>query len=223
MDDIVKLLVKSRLFCDVGKEKLSSLFYDLHGTIKYYYKGETILGEDDIVNYIGVILHGSLFVTKLFLDGEHSIIEHLKPLYMVAADIACTHTKKSPYFIYAKEDTSIFFIPFEIVEKQGKINEEIRLCMMKNILKTIAHENIRRYYKIEILSRKSIRERILIYLTIQQKMNKADTFFIPFNREQLAEYLCVNRSALSHELSLMQKDGILETKRNKITIIKKIY
>ncbi|WP_412523920.1 Crp/Fnr family transcriptional regulator [Clostridium sp. JS66] len=95
--------------------------------------------------------------------------------------------------------------------------------MMKNILKTIAHENIRRYYKIEILSRKSIRERILIYLTIQQKMNKADTFFIPFNREQLAEYLCVNRSALSHELSLMQKDGILETKRNKITIIKKIY
>ncbi|WPC44583.1 hypothetical protein [Clostridium sp. JS66] len=113
MDDIVKLLVKSRLFCDVGKEKLSSLFYDLHGTIKYYYKGETILGEDDIVNYIGVILHGSLFVTKLFLDGEHSIIEHLKPLYMVAADIACysmhTYKEKSIFHICKRGHFYIFY------------------------------------------------------------------------------------------------------------------
>lgn len=88
---------------------------------------------------------------------------------------------------------------------------------MNNILKTIAHENVRKYYKIEILSRKSIRERILIYFSIQQKMKKSDTFSIPFDRQQLAEYLCVNRSALSHELSLMQKEGILKTKRNKIT------
>ena len=223
MDNIIKLLAKSRLFCDVSEEKLSAIFYDLQGTIKCYLEGETVLCEDDIVDYIGVVLQGSLFVTKLFLDGEHSIIQHLKPLNMLAVDIACTHTKKSPYFIYAKEETSIFFIPFGIIGKQGKVNEEVRSCMMNNILKTIAHENIRKYYKIEILSRKSIRERILIYLTIQQKINRADTFSIPFNREQLAEYLCVNRSALSHELSLMQMEGILETKRNRITMLKQLY
>lgn len=223
MDNIVKLLAKSMLFCDVSEEKLNAIFYHLHGTIKNYLEGETVLFEDDIVDYIGIILQGSLFVTKLFLDGEHSIIQHLKPLNMVGADIACTNTKKSPYFIYAKEDTSIFFIPFEIIGKQGKINEEVRLCIMNNILKTIAHENIRKYYKIEILSRKSIRERILIYFTIQQKMKKSNTFSIPFNRQQLSEYLCVNRSALSHELSLMQKEGILKTKHNRITILKQPY
>lgn len=223
MDNIIKLLVKSRLFYGVSEENLSTVFYDLQGTIKCYLEGETVLCEDDIADYIGVILHGSLFVTKLFLDGEHSLIQHINPLNMVAADIACTYTKKSPYFIYAKEKTFIFFIPFRIIEMQGKINEEVRLCMMSNILKTIANENIRKSYKIEILSRKSIRERILIYLNIQQKIKKSDTFSIPFNREQLAEYLCVNRSALSHELSLMQKEGILETKRNKITIIKELY
>lgn len=223
MDNIVKSLAKSRLFCDVSKDKLNTIFYDLQGTVKYYLEGETVLCEDDIADYVGIILQGSLLVTKLFLDGKHSLIHHLKPLNMVVADIACTYTKKSPYFIYAKENTSIFFIPFGIIEKQGKIDEEVRLCMMNNILKTIANENIRKYYKIEILSRKSIRERILIYLTIQQKMNKADTFSIPFNREQLAEYLCVNRSALSHELSLMQKEGLLETKRNKITLLNQLY
>lgn len=223
MDNIVKLLAKSMLFFDVSEEKLNAIFYHLHGTIKNYLEGETVLFEDDIVDYIGIILQGSLFITKLFLDGEHSIIQHLKPLNMVGADIVCTNTKKSPYFIYAKEDTSIFFIPFEIIGKQGKINEEVRLCIMNNILKTIAHENIRKYYKIEILSRKSIRERILIYFSIQQKMKKSDTFSIPFNREQLSEYLCVNRSALSHELSLLQKEGILKTKHNMITILKQPY
>ena len=223
MDNIIKLLVKSRLFCGVSEEKLSAIFYNLQGTIKCYLEGETVLSEDDIVNYIGVILHGSLFVTKLFLDGEHSLIQYLNPLNMVAADIACTNTKKSPYFIYAKEKTSIFFIPFRMIDEQGRIDEEVRLCIMGNILKTIANENIRKYYKIEILSRKGIRERILIYLSIQQKIKKSDTFSIPFNREQLAEYLCVNRSALSHELSLMQKEGILETKRNKIKILKQLY
>ncbi len=69
----------------------------------YHINKLTVLFEDDIVDYIGIILHGSLFVTKLFLDGEHSIIQHLKPLNMVGADIACTNTKKNPYFIYAKE------------------------------------------------------------------------------------------------------------------------
>ncbi len=223
MDNIIKLLAKSMLFCDVGEKNLNEIFYHLQGAIKYYLEGEPVIFEDDIVDYIGVILQGSLFVTKLFLDGEHSLIQHLKPLNMMGADIACTNTKKSPYFIYAKEDTSIFFIPFEIIGKPGKINEKVRLSIMNNILKTIAHENIRKYYKIEILSRKSIRERILIYFTIQQKIKKSDTFSIPFNREQLAEYLCVNRSVLSHELSRMQNEGILETKRNKITMLKHLY
>jgi Cyclic nucleotide-binding domain. len=223
MNNVINLLAKSRMFSHVSKEKLSAIFYDLQGRVKCYHKGETVLCEDDIADYIGIVLQGSLFVTKLFLEGEYSLIHHLEPLNMVAADIACTNTKKSPYFIYAKEETSIFFIPFGIIGKQGKIDEEVRLCMMNNILKTIAHENIRKYYKIEILSRKSIRERILIYLTIQQKIKKSDTFSIPFNREQLAQYLCVNRSALSHELSLMQKEGILETKRNRITMLKQLY
>lgn len=220
MDEIVKILAKSRLFCDVGEEKLRAVFFGLQGTVKQYHKGEAVLCEGDIANYIGILLKGSLCVTKVFLDGEHSLIQHLEPLNMVAADIACTHTKKSPYFIYAKEETSIFTVPYAIIEKQGKINEEVRLCIINNILKNIAHENIRKYYKIEILSRKSLRERILIYLTIQQKIKKSDTFSIPFNREQLAEYLCVNRSALSNELSRMQKEGILEIKRNRFTMLK---
>lgn len=222
MDNIINLLAKSRLFSDVDEEKLRAIFHDLQGTIKNYHEGETVLSEGDSADYIGIVLQGSLFVTKLFLDGEHSLIHHLEPLNMVAADIACTNTKESPYYIYANEETSIFFIPFGIIEKKGKIDDEVRLSMMNNILKTIAHENIRKYYKIEILSRKSIRERILIYLTIQQEMKKSDTFSIPFNREQLSQYLCVNRSVLSHELSLMQKEGIIETKRNKIKMLKQL-
>lgn len=223
MDSIVNLLAKSDLFSGVSEEKLIATFYNLQGTIKCYHEGETVLCEGDIADYIGVVLRGSLFVSKLFLDGKHSLIHHLNTLSMVAADIACTDTKKSPYFIYAKEEASVFFIPLEIIEKQGKINEEIRLCMMSNLLKIVANESIRKYYKIVILSRKSIRERMLIYLHIQQKIRKADTFSIPFNREELSEYLCVNRSALSNELSLLQKEGILEIKRNRIKILKHLY
>ena len=78
----------------------------------------------------------------------------------------------------------------------------------------VSHDNMRRYYRIAILSQKGLRSRILTYLTMQAERLCCSSFAIPFNREELADYLCVNRSALSHELKRMEREGILRTRKN---------
>lgn len=91
--------------------------------------------------------------------------------------------------------------------------------MMESILALIAAEHIRKMYKIEILSRKGLRDRILTFLSIQRSFEGSDDFKIPFNREELADYLCVNRSALSHELRCMEKEHLIYCRKNHFRIL----
>ena len=86
------------------------------------------------------------------------------------------------------------------------------------ILEIISQENMRREYRLTILSRKGLRERILTYLSMQAARRRTATITIPFSREELASYLCVNRSAMCHELSLMQQEGIIRFQKKEFTL-----
>ena len=99
------------------------------------------------------------------------------------------------------------------------IPEEARRRIQDRLLVLLAHENMRKEYRLAILSRKGLRERIMTYLTMQANKRHTPTFTVPFNREEMASFLCVNRSALSHELSLMQAEGILSFRRNEFTLL----
>lgn len=90
---------------------------------------------------------------------------------------------------------------------------------MESILALIAGENLKKMAQIEIISRKGLRDRILTFLSIQRSFFGSDTFSIPYNREELADYLCVNRSALSHELRVMESENLIYCRKNKFQIL----
>ena len=92
--------------------------------------------------------------------------------------------------------------------------------MLRNIMYFIADENMRKYYKIEVFTMKGVRERIVNYLAYQQKISGSSMFYIKLNREELSNFLGVNRSVLSHELKLMEQEGIIKFKKNYFEIIK---
>ena len=108
--------------------------------------------------------------------------------------------------------------PAALFLSPGAVEETHRLAVLGHLLTLISNANMKREYRLAILSQKGLRERVLTYLTMQTAKRHTDTFTIPFSREELASYLCVNRSALSHELSLMQREGLISFRKNVFTL-----
>lgn len=219
MTELIYLLRKSRLFYDIPEEAMEELIQSLGGHVKRLQKGEFWINEGMKVDQIGVILCGEMAVLRICANGQQHLMQKLKSSFMIGLDVVCTENQGSPYDIQALEDTELYQFPWSVLAQPGLINETYRRCIMKNILRMISHENIRKTYKIEILMQKGLRNRIMTYLIIEKRKRKKDVFTIPYSREEMADFLCVNRSALSHELSLMQKDGLIKFRQNEFEVL----
>ena len=133
---------------------------------------------------------------------------------MVGLEIAVSMKKTSPYSMYASQPSEVFWFPVRCLEEPGILEETDRIHLYRRIVYFLANEDIRKYRKIEILSSGSVRAKIEKYLQIQRIRYQSNEFDIDFNREELASYLGLNRSVLSHELKNMEKDGLLTVRKN---------
>lgn len=207
------------LFQKMSMEWMKEIIETIGGYKKTYGKGQMVFQEGDLVDTIGIILQGECGIIKLYPDGKEHFLQKLQAKYLTGIEIVCTSSKISPYSILCLEETTLYFFSYKKIEQAGLMKEEIRLELQKVILQWIASENIKKYYKINILSTTSLRERVLLYLQLQRRKAGKDTFTIPFDRAQFANYLCVNRSALSKELGRMQRENIIQCKKNTFTIL----
>jgi len=166
----------------------------------------------------GVILSGRVHITHIFPDGSFSLINVLTARDAVGADLICTRSRVSPHHAITATACRILLFPAAVFLEPGHLEESTRQTVLGNLLTTIADENIKKEYRLAILSQKGLRERILAYLTMQAAKRRTNTFTVPFSREEMASFLCVNRSALSHELSLLQQEGRISFRKNRFTL-----
>jgi len=209
-----------RIFSGLSKQQIKSAEQQLEGSIRTYRPGEIIIGEDAIVDHIGIILKGHASIVKFTVSGRELLMQKLVPCDLVGAEIACTRKKTAPYSVYSVSDSEIYWFSAEKILQKGSIDDELRELLFRNILYYVADENMRKYHKIETVSFKGMRERIVHYLNFQRKMKGTDRFYINFNREELANFLGVNRSALSHELKRMEKEGLIRFNKNYFEILR---
>ena len=148
------------------------------------------------------------------MDGTENLIQKLSISYLLGADIVCTPSRISPYTAYCSEEAQVWLFDYRKIREPGTLEEGIRLAIQERFLQFVANENIRNFYKIDMLSSRNAREKILKYLRIQKRRQKNGVIEIPYDREELASYLCMNRSVLSHTLSQMRREGILEFRKN---------
>lgn len=219
MEEIIDNLLHTKIFKGLTREQISENYPLLNSRILSIKKSMALVNPDDAVNFIGVLLSGELAVSKEDIYGNSNLIKKIYPYEIIAADVACTPTQISPIKIYCISDAKILTFPYVLLSRESAIPDEYRCIILKNILEIIANSNMRQLYKIEILSRKSLRDRILLYLAFQAKRCSSNSFQIPFSREELATYLCVERSALSRELGRMQKEGLIRFNKNNFQII----
>ena len=209
-----------RIFQSLSEEEVELVKGQLNCTISSYEKGETIIEENSIVKEIGIVMKGSLCMSKFTVDGKEILMQKLVPSYIVGAEIAFTRRQDSPYAVYTTDYTEIEWFPVERVMEKGFLDDDMRVILLNNIMYFIANENMRKYYKIEAISIRGVREKIIRYLSIQQKKRGSNKIYLKFNREEWANFLGINRSVLSHELKLMENEGMISFDRNYFEIIK---
>lgn len=216
----MEIIYKSILFKGLEKETAMEVCQRIGGYEKEFCRGQMLFQEGDLIKQMGILMNGEVRLCRLEPDGGEKLLQKLRPSFLVGADIVCTPSQISPYTAYADKASRVWYFAYENLRNPGKIPEECRLHMKERLLEFIANENIRKLYKVDMLSAASGREKVLKYLMIQCRKAGSRQIQIPYNREELASYLCMNRTVLSHTLSQMEKEGILSFKKNRFYLKK---
>lgn len=217
--DLFPLLRSCQLFETLSEEALRDRVLP-SGSLRRCSKNTALIAPQETVDWFAVITEGRVQILQLFSDGAGSLMSTLGPGHVLGADLLCTHSRRAPYYAIAAGEAQILRFPGGLIlDPEGGLTEEERKQTCQSLLTLLAQENMRKHYRLAILSRRGLRDRVLTWLTMQAQRRQTHTFRVPFSREELAAFLCVNRSALSHELSQMEQEGLIRFRKNEFTLL----
>lgn len=211
-------LSNTLLFRGLQEQEITSLLSCLNASKHSYRKGETILSEGSVTENIGVVLSGMAMISCNDIWGNNSIFGNVVPGSVFAEVYACIPGQPMLVTVSAVEDTSVLFM------NVGRIlNTCTNACpfhakLSRNLLSVCAYKSLQLSQRIQHTSSKSIRGRLMSYFSECAKRSGSNSFLIPYNRQQLADYLNVDRSAMCNELSKMQKDDMIKYEKNRILL-----
>lgn len=206
------------LFRNMSEEEVTSVLQCLGAEEKNYQKDEIIYHMGDQVKRVGLLTGGSVNITRIDVWGNQNILEHMETGDVFAEAYACAPDEAMMVQVTAAAASSVLFLDIGRVLKICTSACRHHSRLLQNLLEVMAAKNVNLTRKITYLTQKTIRERLLAYLSFQSLKSGSHEFVIPFNRQQLAEYLAVDRSALSGELSKMQKEGLITYKKNQFRL-----
>lgn len=214
MKKYFELLKTIPLFKEIAHDDLETILICVGAKIKEISKGEIVLNIGDKPQYIGILLEGQLHISRNDYDGKRSIISAVSAGGIFAEALCCGGIAESPVIVCAEIDCVVMQIAFNRILRICTNACSFHATFIKNMLEILARKNLQLQNRMEIISLKSVRARVLQYLSSFGKTE----IIIPFNREQMADYLGVERSALSHELMKMKVDGLIDYKKNKFWV-----
>lgn len=205
--DYLYSIRKCYLFDSINDEQLPEAIKLLNGRIKKVEKEDFIVQLGGVLQNAGLLLKGKIENSFQNENYDQITMHTFGGGYLFGEALVINGTKNSPVQVRAVEDCIILFIDLAEIY-QSDIHSPLRVILVENLIKSLARKNLILNQKVRILSQKSLRDRILIYLGTLPK-DKNGFVKIPFTQTALAEYLGVNRSALSRELGRMQNEGLL--------------
>ena len=216
----LSLLRSSLLFRGMTEAELSAALAALRAEAKRVQKGQLLLRAGDRTDRIGLVLEGSVTVESNDLWGNRTLLSHVGRLQFFAESYALLAGEPLLVDVRANEPSRILFLHVGGLEQiAGEAPWQLKL--LKNLLGITAEKNLRLSARSFHTAPKTIRARLMAYLNAQSVRQGRAVFTIPFDRQQLADYLNVERTALSKELGKMRQDGILEVKKNRFRLIGK--
>lgn len=219
MQNVPQAALRCPLFEHIAPERVSGMLGCLHARRASYEKNRYVYRSGDAGRCVGLVLSGSVCTIREDYFGRRSIISRIGESGLFGEAFASMHTETIPLDVIANEDCEVLFLDYRrMLTACGKACAH-HARLIENTVDILAEHNLLLTRKIEHITRRTTREKLLSYLNEQAQLQGGDEFIIPFNREQLADYLCVERSAMSAELSRMRRDGLIAFERNRFRLL----
>ena len=218
MEDILRE-VHSPLFSGIDPEDRKTMLGCIGYHIGSFRKGQVVAFEAENIRHIGIVLSGAVDMVKEDLWGNRTMLVRMRRDELFGETFACGSDSLSVVTFLVSEDARILFMPFDRVMHSCTMACRFHHQLIENMVRVIAAKNRDLMRKVEVVSKRTIREKLLAYLSIQAQVQQSRYFEIPLGRVELAEYLCIDRSALTRELAKMKEDGLIDFDRNCFRIL----
>ena len=219
MKKYLDVLKRCTLFDGIAEENLLRMLTCLGARVEVFDKKYTVIAEGNPAKFIGIVLSGSVQMINTDFYGNRCIVSVSQKGEVFCEAFACAETKSIPVSVIATELSEIMLINCSHILHTCTNNCGFHQQMIFNLMKSLAVKNIQFHQKIEVTSKRSTREKLLSYLTICEKKAGSREFDIPFDRQELADFLCVERSGLSAEIGKLKKEGIIENYKKHFTLL----
>lgn len=210
-----KLLEKCPLFAGIRPEELEGLLGCMCPSIRDAAKGQTILFAGDTPCEVGVVLSGSVQIVRDDVDGTRTIVGRAIPSQLFAEAFACARAQELPVSVIAAEPSRVMLLNVDRLLTPCSHACAFHNRIVSNLLQGMAQKSLQLHQKLQVISQRTTREKLLTYL----RMQRSERFTIPFDRQELADYLGVERSALSAEISKLRREGVLESTKSQFHLL----
>lgn len=209
MQKYFSILRACPLFAGIADESLGSMLGCLGATEKEYEKNEMILSEGNPATRIGILLSGSAKILREDHNGDRHIVSEVAPSELFGEAFACAKAIL-PVSVVATEPSKVLLIDCRRILHTCCNACEFHEKTIYNLMRILAEKNLQMHKKAEILSQRTTREKLLAYLAQMSRQCGNRYFTVPFDRQELADYLEVDRSGLSAEISKLRAEGVID-------------
>ena len=219
MKKYIPVLKRTKLFSGVGEEDIASLLSCLDARKKEYKKGEYILREGEHISDIFILVEGKIHIQKDDYWGNRSILSVISVGEMFGEGYAAPESGALLNDVVAVEDSSVIFFDVKRILTTCSSACRFHNMIVQNMFFAVSDKNRKLVQKLGHMSGRTTRAKLISYLSEEAKRQGSSAFTIPFNRQQLADYLCVDRSAMSNELCKMRDEGMIKFEKSRFELL----
>ncbi len=214
MKRYLKVLRECSLFWGISDEDMLRMLSCMDARVEAFDKKYTVFSEGIKARYVGILLSGEAQCVRVDYNGNRSIISDIRPSELFGEAFACAEVASLPISVIASEPCEVMLIDSTHILHTCANHCSFHSQMIYNLMRDLAKKTLRYYKKSEITSCRTTRDKLMAYLAMTAKEVGSDSFEIPFDRQELADYLEVDRSGLSAEISKLKREGVLDSKKN---------
>jgi CRP-like cAMP-binding protein len=218
MEKYLDLLQSVPLFQDITIADLQALLPCLAARTAQFARGQTIFGSGTRMTHFGIVLLGQVQVVQDDFFGNRSMLGQMGPSELVGESFACAADEVLPVNAIAASECDLLLIDCGRLATPCAQACDFHSKLIKNMLSIVARKNIALTQKLELAARRTTREKLLAFLSAEAKRAGSNTFCIPFSRQELADHLYVERSAMSVELSRLKREQRIDFRKNQFRL-----
>lgn len=220
MDKYLQIIASASLFRGIAKTEIAAVLQNLDAQLRVYPRNSFIWQLGEQVTTAGFVVAGSVHILREDYWGRQNILAQLGCGHLFGEVYACLRQVPLTVSVAAPNGATVIFLDIKSL-LAGSARSEAENRLLHNLLLLMAERNLFLTQKMEYLTKRTTREKLLAYLSEQARLQQSNKLTIPFNRQQLADFLAVDRSAMSGELSKMQADGLIRYKKNNFELLQK--